>query len=159
MISGYETKELLPPERGGKFQWGAAIGAGFIAGVIFLLFPRGSPWSLTNFFSPVVMGRIVPPNWGIPLILVWLMHLGVSILYALIISVIVAHLHRERAILTGGLVGLVLYFLNLGMVSLVWPQLRTLEALVVFTHIVFGLIAAGAYRGLLKRRVVVEKAG
>ena len=102
------------------------------------------------------MGRMLPLTGGIPLMLVWVMHLAISVLYALIISAIVANLHRERAILTGGLAGLVLYFLNLGIVSLVWPQLRAPEVPIIFTHIVFGLLAAGAYRGLLKRKAGVE---
>jgi len=89
-----------------------------------------------------------------PLVFVWLVHLAVAVVYGVIISRIVAVLTKSRAIITGGLTGVVLYLLNLLVVSLVWPQLRGNEAPVLITHIVFGLIAAGAYRGLLKRKAM-----
>ena len=74
-----------------------------------------------------------------------------SVIYGLIISRVVAGLKQTRAIITGGLLGLVLYIINFVLVSLWWPSLRGNEVSVVFTHLVFGLVAAGAYRGLLKR--------
>jgi hypothetical protein len=50
-------------------------------------------------------------------------------------------------------VGLVLYLLNFGVVSLCLPGLRGNEVSVIITHVVFGLVAAGVYRGLLRRKV------
>jgi hypothetical protein len=44
-------------------------------------------------------------------------------------------------------------------VSALWPSLRGAEFSVVVTHVVFGLITAGAYRGLLKRKPEVPVAG
>ena len=82
----------------------------------------------------------------------WGCHLLVAILYGLVISRAVAHLKQGRAVLTGGFFGLLLYGFNLAVFSVFWPRFRGEEASVVLTHIVFGLIAAGAYRGLLKRR-------
>jgi len=151
MIRGFESAHPLEPKAGGHIQWPAAFGAGLIAGAILLIVPRGSPWSSVTFFSPIVMGRALRAGFEMPLVFVWLVHLAVSVVYGLIISRIIAVLTKSRAILTGGLIGLVLYLLNLLVVSLVWPQLRGNELSVLFTHIVFGLVAAGAYRGLLKR--------
>ena len=153
MIKGFEPPRPAEPETRNRLQWGSAAGAGIIAGVILLLVPRGSPWSALTFFSPVVLGRSLPASLGLPLLLVWIIHLLVSVLYGLIISRIVAGLTQQRAILTGGVAGLVLYVLNLGVVSLAFPALRGNEPGVIFTHVVFGLIAAGAYRGLLKRKL------
>jgi len=48
---------------------------------------------------------------------------------------------------------LVLYFINLGVVTMWFPAMRGNEVSVFVTHVVFGLIAAGAYRGLLRRKV------
>ena len=156
MISGYESRPTYKPEGAGRFQWGAGMGAGFLAGVVLLLAPRGSPWSTLTFFSPVVMGRILPLDMQMPIILTWLLHLGLSVIYGLIIARIVAHLTQGRAVATGGLIGLGLYLLNFGIVSALWPQARGSELTVIFTHVVFGLIAAGGYRGLLRRRAVFE---
>jgi hypothetical protein len=152
MIRGFEPAHPLQPESQGHLQWGAALGAGFIGGAILLIVPRGSPWSSLTFFSPVIMGRALPPTMAMPLLLTWVIHLGVAIIYGLIISRIVAGLTHTRAIVTGGLIGVLLYLLNLGAVSLWWPELRGNEVSVIFTHIVFGLIAGGAYRGLLSRK-------
>jgi hypothetical protein len=153
MITGYRSLPLSEPERGRQIQWGAAVGAGLVAGFILLVVPRGSPWSSLTFFSPVIMGRAMPAGLGLPLGLIYLIHIAVSIIYGLLISRVVASLRQERAILTGGLAGLVLYVINFGVFSAVAPAWRGAEVTVVFTHIVFGLICAGAYRGLLRRRV------
>ncbi|SRR6266851_8490899 len=155
MIRGFESAHPLEPEAKGHIQqWPAAFGAGLIAGAILLIVPRGSPWSSVTFFSPVVMGRALRPGLEMPLVSLWLIHLAVSVLYGLIISRIIAALTQSRAILTGGVIGLVLYVLNLLVISLAWPEMRGNEVSALFTHIVFGLLAAGAYRGLLKRKAV-----
>jgi hypothetical protein len=151
MIKGYESVHFLEPEEPAQFHVGPALGAGFIAGAVLLIVPHGSPWSSLTFFSPVIMGRTIPGPMEMPLIVVWVLHLAISILYGLLISRVVATLRWQRAFFTGALAGLVLYAVNFGIVSLVWPWLRGAEFSVVVTHIVFGLITAGAYRGLLKR--------
>ena len=153
MIKGFEEVHLLPAQQHGHIQWTAGFGAGFIAGAILLIVPRGSPWSALTFFSPVIMGRSLPPGLELPLAMVWLIHLGVSMIYGLIISRGVASLTRARAVLIGGTIGLLLYGLNWLAVGLFSPGMRGNEVSVVFTHIVFGLIAAGAYRGLLRRKM------
>ena len=151
MIKDFQPNRPLEPTVPNRVQLGPAIGAGVLTGVILLIVPRGSPWSSMTFFSPAILGRnvsaIMQPAAA------WAIHLAVSLLYGLLISRIVASLRIERAILTGGLTGLVLYVINFGVISTWWPDLRGNEWPVVFTHIVFGLIAAGAYRGLLKRRL------
>src|ERR1041385_3605260 len=152
MITHFEPSYPLEPENPQRLQWRPAFLCGLIAGGILLLVPRGSPWSALTFFSPVIMGRALPAGLQLPLLWVWLIHLAVSIVYGLIIARIIASLRQERAILTGGVIGLVLYVANFGIISTWWPQLRGNEVSVVFTHVVFGLLAAGGYRGLLRRK-------
>ena len=53
--SRFESAHPLEPEARGHVQWPAALGAGFIAGAILLIVPRGSPWSSVTFFSPVII--------------------------------------------------------------------------------------------------------
>src|SRR5437879_5667357 len=138
MIKGYEPPQLLEPELPRSFHLGPAFGAGFIAGAILLIVPRGSPWSALTFFSPVIMGRSLPPGFEPPLAMVWVIHLGVSMVYGLIISRGVASLTRARAVLIGGTIGLLLYGLNWLAVGLFSPGMLGNEVSVVFTHIVFG---------------------
>lgn len=153
MIKGFEQVHLLPPEHQGHLQWPAALGAGLIAGVILLIVPHGSPWEALSFFSPAVMGRSLPAGVQLPLVIVWLIHLGVSVVYGLLVSRAVANAIQARAILIGGIIGLVLYGLNWLAVGFFSPGMRGNEVSVALTHLVFGLITAGAYRGLLKRKV------
>ena len=156
MIHRFEPPDPAEPDYRHGLQWGAAVGGGLIAGIILLIVPRGSPWSALTFFSVVIMGRALGTYNELPPLWAWIIHLGVSILYGLIIAKAVSTLRRRQAFIVGGAVGLVLYVINFGVVSTWWPDLRGNELSVVFTHIVFGLIAAGAYRGLLRRRPSAE---
>ena len=152
MIRGFQEIEFAKPADGARLQWGPALEAGLIAGAILLVVPRGSPWSQFTFFSPIVLGRNLAGVGNFPLPLIWIVHLVLALVYGVIVSALVSKLTNWRAILVGGLVGLVLYFVNLGLVALCFPNLIRAEGLVAFTHVVFGLLAAGAYRGLLHRR-------
>ena len=153
MIKGFERShqgELIE-----KINWQGmpAIAAGLIAGVILLIVPHASPWEGLTSFTPAVMGRVVPVTWGLGMFMTVVLHLAVALIYGIIISLVVMNIHQMAAVLTGGVVGLVLYFLNLGAVSLWFPAMRGSEVSVFVTHVVCGLIAAGAYRGLLRRRL------
>jgi len=152
MIRHFDEISVMEPESEGHFQWGAAWGAGLIPGALLLLAPRGSPWAGISFFSHVIMGRPSPPGFTIALPMLCIVHLLIAEVYGLIISASVTKMTQGRAVLMGGVVGLILYFANLAIVSLAWPAWRGNEIAVVFTHIVFGLIAGGAYRGLLRRK-------
>jgi hypothetical protein len=102
---------------------------------------------------------MIPAWFGTPVLLVWVLHLAISLVYGLIISRMVATLRHQRAFVIGALSGLVLYVVNFGVVSAFWPALRGAEFSVVIAHIVFALITAGAYRGLLKRKPEVPAPG
>jgi len=132
-------------------EWKPALLAGLIAGAVLLIIPRGSPWSYLTFFSPVIMGRNLPTGVSLPLPVIWIIHLAVAEVYGLIISRLLVGVTQGRAILLGGAIGAVLYLINLGLVSAIWPAWRGAEAVVFFTHVVFGLIAGGAYRGWLRK--------
>ena len=127
-----------------------------IAGIVLLLVPRGSPWARVSFFSAVIMGRPVPIGQMMPLMVVAVLHLGLAEIYALTISWFVSNLTQARAIITGAIIGVALYVVNVGVVSVCLPAWRGNEIAVLFTHAVFGLIAGGAYRGLLQRRQTVS---
>jgi hypothetical protein len=88
-----------------------------------------------------------------PLALGWLTHLALAVVYALVICRLIACYRIQRALVMGALGGLVLYVLNLTVVALIWRGTAVNEVPVLFTHIVFALITAGAYRGLLRRRL------
>lgn len=153
MIKGFQPPPRNEPPVSG-FQWAPALAAGLIPGVVLLILPHASPWEGLTLFTPAIMGRQLPASWGINVSGVVIIHLALSLLYGLIVSLTVMHVRQLRALLVGGVVGLVLYALNLAVVSLWIPGLHNDEVPVALTHLVFGLVAAGAYRGLLHRPVV-----
>ncbi len=157
MIRGYQARAPEAPTRGSQgFRPAAALGAGLLAGAILLVVPRGSPWSSLTFFTPAIMGRALPPGTAIPLPAIWALHLALSVFYGFIVSVFVSRLVQPQAEFVGGLAGFGLFLVNWGVVSVCWPRWLGGVVPVLFTHVVFGLIAAGAYRGLARRRIVAE---
>lgn len=152
MIKGFEIPHRPEPMDPGHWQGLPALGAGLIAGVVMMVVPHANPWGLSSF-TPAILGRVIPSSWELPMSGVVTVQLAISVLYGIVISFAVMHLREFRAVFVGGLVGLGLYLINLAAVSLWVPALRGNEVSVIFTHAVFGLVAAAAYRGLLRRRV------
>src|ERR1043165_7875765 len=114
MIRGFEPARRFEPESIGSVQWSAAFASGLIAGLVLLIVPRGSPWASLTFFSRVIMGRALPAGVAMGLPAVWVLHLSLSAVYGMFISLLVAHLSQGRATVTGGLLGILLYLLNFG---------------------------------------------
>lgn len=153
MIKGFEQPHPAEPIEESHWQGMPAVAAGLIAAVVLLVVPHASPWEGLTSFTPALMGRVVPASWGLGAFMTVVLHLALGIIYGVLISFVVSHIRQMAAVLSGGVAGLVLYFLNLGAVSLWFPAMRGNEVSVFVTHVVFGLIAAGAYRGLLRRKV------
>jgi hypothetical protein len=156
MIKGFEPPNPAEPIEKSRLHGGPAMAAGLIAGMILLVLPHASPWEGLTSFTPAILGRVIPATWNVPVFGVIVMHLALSLIYGFVISMAVINIRELRAVFTGGLVGLALYLLNLGVVSLLLPGLRGNEVSVIVTHVVFGLVAAGVYRGLLRRKVAVS---
>jgi hypothetical protein len=152
MIRQYEQEHVPQIEVPRDFQWSRAVLASLIVGAVLIIVPRGSPWEGLAFSEPVIMGRYFP---GMPVGVVWLIHLALSVVYGVVVCRFVASYRIRRALVTAALAGLALYVLNVAVVTAVWHTASTHELPVIFTHIVFGLLTAGAYRGLLRRRAIV----
>jgi len=142
--------------RAARFSLKAALSAGLIAGTILWLFSHGTPWFTSGMVSPTLMGRDLKPSGlldGFPSTVTVLAQLAVAIGYTLVIAAVVTHLRGMWAIGVGGVVGLILYCFNF----LVFHLLLTLnwtgtEVPVIVTHVVFGMVAAGLYKGLAARK-------
>ena len=156
MIKGFEHPHLAEPVERSHWQGMPALAAGFFAGLVLLIVPHASPWEGLTSFMPTIVGRTVPSSWGVPSLGVVAMHLALSVIYGFIVSLVVMSIRQLWAVLVGGLVGLALYGVNLAIVSMWIPEMRANEVAVAVTHFVLGLIAAGLYRGLLRRKVPVE---
>jgi hypothetical protein len=135
-----------------RIDFKAALGAGLGVGLLFAVFPRGSPWAGVTFFSPTVMGRSMGEP-GNSFLAALLPHLALALGYAIIIGLAVHRLRRVKAVVAGGVVGVVLFLVNWLVFNFLVPDDTGRESVVFLTHLAFGLITAGAYKGLSKPAV------
>ena len=148
MAEAYREEAYIDEHRR-AVDFKAAMGAGLLIGLLIALFPRGSPWAGMTFFSPTIMGRTVTEPGGSFLLSLGA-HLALSIGYAIIIGLVVDKLRRVKAVIAGGIVGAVLFLINWAVFNFLVTDGTARETVVLLTHLAFGLIAAGAYKGLSK---------
>jgi hypothetical protein len=138
-----------------RIRWKAACLTGLVVGVIFLVAVRGLPWFSSGIIAPGVMGRELPKaspdNSGALAIATAFLHVGVSIIYALILAPLIDRFTVKGAIACGAVVGLGLYLVNYFIFTRIYPEYTGQQELApIFTHIIFGMAAAGAYKGLVE---------
>ncbi|MGV3773263.1 MAG: hypothetical protein ACO1QB_10210 [Verrucomicrobiales bacterium] len=160
MATALNIKNHLISDTTHRVKWGKAALAGLITGLILLFANRGLPWTSSGIILPNVMGRNVLPG-NADGNTMWLgiafAHLAVSAIYGLIIGAIVFKLRPIPAAFAGGVIGLILYFVNLALFSVIVPDARQQSELSpVIMHLAFGIICAGCYKGVAKREVAPE---
>lgn len=137
-----------------RVKWPVACYAGLLAGAVFLLFTGGTPWSFEA--QTAVMGRVIEPPSEAGGIVGPALHMALAVVYALIIAPLIYRLQTTPAVLVGALCGAGLYFLNYLVASYAIPDVPgQRETTTLVTHIVFGMLAAGAYKGLARPRAEV----
>lgn len=137
-------------------RWKRALQAGLIVGAIMFLLNRGIPWVGSGAINPAVMGREVAPGTeATPMFFFGVMslHFLVSAVYGLIIAPIVHGFRPFAAGAVGALVGLVLYFISYAIAGMIMDtpaSQREWPSLVI--HIIFGIVCAETYKGMVRRR-------
>jgi uncharacterized membrane protein YagU involved in acid resistance len=144
-------------------DWSAAIWAGVIAGAVFLvlellmvpMFLGGSMWAPPRMIGAIVMGKgVLPPpaTFDLGIVAVAMaVHFVLSIAFALVLALLISRLGFGAALAVGVVYGLVLYFVNFYGLTALFPWFAMARNWVsIFTHVVFGLIAAWAYVRLAK---------
>ncbi len=145
----------------GTINWKAAIWAGIIAGLIFMvlemlmvtLFLDGSPWGPPRMIGAIILGKdaLPPPatfDLGI-LMAAIVLHLALSVIYAIIIAFIVKNMTFMMALAVGAVIGLIIYFVNFYIMTGIFPWFAMARNWVsAFSHVAFGIGAAWAYIGL-----------
>lgn len=144
-------------------NWKAGIWAGIIAGIIFLIlemamvpiFLDGSPWGPPRMIAAIVLGEgVLPPpatfDFAIVLVAI-VLHMILSVIYALIIGYIIRKMSFGMALSIGALIGLALYLVNFFLMTGIFPWFEMARNWVsIFAHLIFGLSAAWAYVKLRK---------
>ncbi len=149
-------------------DWSAAIKAGLVGGLIFLvlemvmvpLFLGGSPWGPPRMIGAIVMGQeVLPPpatfSFGV-IVVAMIVHLVLSVVYALMLAFVLARLGLGAALAVGAAFGLLLYLVNFYAFTGIFPWFAMARNWVsIFSHIVFGVLTAWAYMSFARRRTVV----
>lgn len=145
-----------------RFSWKAAVLAGLIGAGIAWLLSHGLPWFTSGMVSPTLLGRDLKPAGLIdPLgsVVTTITLVVVSVLYALIIAPLVTRLRGMWAVAVGGVIGFGLYLLNYAVFRLLMnADLTGTEFPVLVTHVTFGAVVAGLYKGLANRGGAVQAA-
>lgn len=152
-------------------DWRAAIIAGFVAGMVFLLlnviaiplaFGGGSGWIIIRYLASIVMGpEVLPPPDTFDLsitVVALLVNFSLSLVFALILAFITHRWGLIIGIILGGLLGLALYGINLYTFTLLVPWFFALNSpFFAAVHFIFGAVAGGVYEAIeVERFVPVE---
>jgi uncharacterized membrane protein YagU involved in acid resistance len=146
-----------------NINWKAAILAGVIAALIFLmlemimvpLFLGGSPWAPPRMIAAIILGEgVLPPpatfDFGV-LMAALVLHLILSLIYTIVIAFIINNMTLGKALAVGAVIGLIIYFVNFYVMTSLFPWFAMARNWVsAVAHVSFGIAAAWAYLGLLR---------
>lgn len=149
-------------------KWSAGAYAGVAAGIIatvveivlWSVFTDALPAILfrdARFAAAIAMGAGVlsPPASfdGRVMLAATLVHFALSVVYGLILSRLIWRLRTLSSLLAGAGFGLFLYALNMYAFTTVFPWFEAArDWITAAAHVAFGLVAAGVYRLLARRR-------
>ncbi len=151
------------PER---VAWRAAIVAGLIAGVIFLMMEMillvvvgESPWGPPRMMAAMVMGEAVlppPATFDVTIMMVaMVVHLMLSIALAVAFAWALSlwRLSVGAALALGAVFGLLIYLVNFYPVAaILFPWFAMARNwITISSHVVFGAVLAWAYLALARR--------
>lgn len=141
-------------------NWSAAARAGLVGGAAFLaldmvlvpLFSGGGSEPLRLIAAIVLGEKVLSPSATMSasvVLVALLVHMVLSTLYGLTISLIVHRTGIATASLLGSIAGLGLYVLNFYVFTSVFPWFATERTWVtVLVHLVFGFVVAWSYTSM-----------
>lgn len=147
-------------------DWKSAVWSGVISGTVFLFLNMllfyiylGSPWIYLRMTAAIVMGeKVLPPpvTPEVSIVVVGsLVHYGISILLALIISLVIYRWGILVGVLGGALLGGGFYLINIYGLSYFFPWFYVLNSwMLLLSHILFGATAGGVYELLEEEEFV-----
>lgn len=151
-------------------DWRAAVIAGLLAGalalmlrvLLWVLVTGGSFWapfyqSAAILLGPESLAPVDAPQMGVVVAGV-LMHMALSLVYALLLAFIIHRWGLVVGIVGGALFGLAIYIINYYTFTYLFPWFFPLRSwLVLATHIFFGATAGGIYEALERDIYVLDE--
>jgi hypothetical protein len=147
-------------------DWRAAIIAGIVSGLAFLLINLvltavavGSPWVVTRLIASILLGdSVLPPPASFDLatfLVALVVTLALAILFACLLAVMIHRWGLIVGIVGGALFGLALYVINFYAISYFFPWFFPMRSwIMVVAHAVYGALAGGVYEALEVERFV-----
>lgn len=142
------------------FDAGAAIRAGLIAGLVFVVLEMalvatvggGSPWGPPRMIGAIALGKdVLPPPATFDLgvfAVAMLVHFALSVVLALVFVFVATRLNLSRTafIVAGVVFGLLVYLLHFYGLTAVFPWFVGARTwITILSHVVFGAVLAAAY--------------
>lgn len=157
---------MTRPRAPSCFDARAAVAAGVVAGVV-ATFAQVALWALFTDARPailyrdarlaaaVVLGRrVLPPPATFDaavMLAASLVHFVVAVGWTLVLAAALPRVPPRFALPAGALFGLVVYAVDLHGFTVVFPWFAaSRDAIAVAAHVVFGIVAAGAYVALAR---------
>ena len=151
----------------GRIDWKAAVLAGLAAGAVFMMMEmalvaltEGSPWGPPRMIGAIALGReVLPPPatfhagaFGAAM----LIHFALSAVLGIVWGLLFGRLLGAIALAVGAVFGVVVYAIHFYGMTAVFPWFAMARNwITVLSHAVFGLVLAGSYLGLRRRRTPV----
>ena len=160
-----DDKRSVPPNPP-SLNWRAALAAGIVAGTVATASQVILWWTFTDdlpeiFFrdarltSAILLGQsVLPPpatSDRMVILVAGLIHVLLSMAYGLALACVISRLTRRTALLAGCVFGLILYAVNMHIVTNVYPWFSAArDWITVVTHVIFGISLAAIYKALSK---------
>ena len=135
--------------------WRAVLISGLVAGTLFLLTDVVLAPAILNvnasltlrYFAALVLGSKVLTQTGSSILITGIIvHYVLSLLFALVISVVVHRWGLVVGIIGGAILGVAIYGINLYTVTLLFPWFFAINSTVILLcHAIFGAVAGGVY--------------
>ncbi len=150
-------------------DWGAAIWAGILSGLVFLVncivvpwITLGDPWIHVRLIASLVLGPdVIPRQEGLNLAILLAavaIHFALSMIFAVVVAIVV---HRSGWIIStlgGAVLGLALFGINFYTLSILFPWVFPLRSwMLLVAHVLFGATVGFVYELLeIEQYVTVE---
>lgn len=156
-MSIFDTSTEDMPGMRQLVDWSAAVWAGLVAGLAFMLtnvvaippLDGISSWVIVRYIASLALGEgvLLPAtaNMGILMVAI-LVNFVLSIIYALILAIIIHRWGMIVGVILGALFGVALYLINMGTFTLIYPWFEAIYSQwFILAHIIFGAVAGGIY--------------
>lgn len=152
------TQSTMSPPAASRLNWKVAIGAGLIAGVVFMMMEMGlvaargqSPWGPPRMIAAIAMGPdVLPPPASFDaavLTVAMAIHMALSVLLALVFAFVAGHLGLVTAVVAGAVFGLLIYFVNFYGLTTFYPWFAMARnGISIVSHVAFGAVLALSYK-------------